>query len=373
MHFECADQANNVGKGVEVTVKSERKTLSLTLTFNKETFYPLENFEPRVKVSDAEGTMITDAVVNGVLAHSAGANPISFFYSSLCDCYKAYLWLGESYVPGQYTLSVNANGTYYKTGSAEKSFLLVKPSLKMTLDTDKSECNPGDSTRISARVTDAEGNSINNAQVSGDIRDAATGGLISSIYPSYKDGAYVYDYYVGPESLGKSLRIYAESVWKEQRANATAIVAVTKRGLNGDVTFEKDVLAPGDTLRGKIKVFDKNGVTVADAYVVVEMSSLASTSGTSTSDTGAKPITIMPVRTLYTTYRDGFYYIDDFRIDEWMAKGKYEIKIKISRKDEAIEILKKQIQLAKYNKQYEAVSQLQKYLEDLEYKNSILR
>lgn len=340
MRFECSDDVGNVGKGTEVTVKSEKKSLSLTLTFNKDNFYPNENFEPRIKVTDSEGVIISDATVNGILTYSSGSKPVSFFYSSLCDCYKAYFWLSESYMPGQYTLNVNASGTYYKTASIEKSFLLIKPSLILAMSTDKSEYNPGDSVRISVKLTDSEGNKITDGHVTGDVRDASTNALMSAIYPSYKDGVYVYDYYVGSESLGKSLKIYAESVWKEQRANASTVVSVTKRGLNGDVTLEKDVLTPGDTLRGKIKVFDKNGVTVADAYVTVELIGSASTSGTSTSDTGAKPITIMPIRTLSTTYKDGFYYIDDFRIEEWMAKGKYDVKIKISRKDETVEIMK---------------------------------
>lgn len=338
MRFECSDDAGNVGKGVEVTVKSEKKSLSLTLTFNKDNFYPNENFEPRVKVTDAEGVIITDAAVNGILTYSAGTKPVSFFYSSLCDCYKAYFWLSESYTPGQYALKVNASGTYYKTEGVEKSFLLIKPSLKMTLDTNKAEYNPGDSIRISAKVTDAEGNAITNVHVTGDVRDASTNALVSTIYPSYKDGLYVYDYYVRSESLGKSLKIYVESSWNEQKANATAIVAVTKRGLNGDVVFEKDVLAPGDTLKGKIKVFDKNGATVADAHVSIELIGPAGTSGTS-----AKPIVALvtgPVKTLSATYKDGFYYIEDFRIEEWMANGKYDVKIKISRKEETVEILK---------------------------------
>ncbi|MFH1105631.1 MAG: hypothetical protein V1731_00245 [Candidatus Aenigmatarchaeota archaeon] len=363
MRFECADNANNIGKGTEVTVKSEKKSLSLALTFNKDNFYPNENFEPRVKVTDSEGVIITDAIVKGILSYSSGTKPVSFFYSTLCDCYKAYFWLSESYMPGQYALKVNVSGTYYKSETVEKSFLLIKPSLQMGLSTDKTEYNPGDSIKIIFKVTDAEGNAITNVHVSGDIRDAATGGLISAIYPSYKDSVYVYDYYVGSESLGKSLKIYAESVWKEQRANASAVVSVTKRGLNGDVVFEKDVLTPGDTLRGKIKVFDKNGETVADAHVSIELIGPSGTSGSATtsvsaSDTAAKTATVgggtptsgsgggtttivaMFSRTLSATYKDGFYYIDDFRIDEWMAKGKYDVKIKISRKDETIEIMK---------------------------------
>ncbi len=345
MHFECSDNAGNVGKGVEVTVKSERKSLSLTLTFNKENFYPNENFEPRIKVTDSEGVIITDAAVNGILTYSSGTKPISFFYSSLCDCYKAFFWFSESYVTGQYTLNVTASGTNYKAKSMEKSFLLIKPSLKLSINTDKTEYNPGDSASVSVTATDSEGNKITDVHVSGDVRDASTNALVSTIYPSYKDGYYVYDYYVGSESLGKSLKISVESTWKEQKASASIVISVTKRGLNGDVVLEKDVLAAGDILRGKIRVFDKNGATISDAYVTIEISGPY---GNSTSAGGTAAVSAVSAKyktggfsfTVNTKYKDGFYYIDDFRIPEQITSGKYDIRIKISKKDETVEIVK---------------------------------
>ncbi len=320
MHFECYDNSGNKGSGSDVSVKVEKGQLVATLTIPKDNYYPAESFEPKVKVTDPDGKIITDATVKGWL----GSTSLYFFYSTLCDCYKGWHWISESMLPNTYSLTVNVTHSDYKPVSTSKSFTLIKPSLLMTMTADKSEYYAGDSVQLSIKTTDSLGNSIKDASFTGEIRDAATGSLVSTIYPWMKENTYYYSYYVGSEAIGKSYAISVKATWKEQNASSSITFSVAKRGLNGDVVLEKDVLAPGNILQGKVKVYDKNGNIITDAYISIN---IKNPQGDQYKYLGAQ-------------YKDGFYEIDKWKIDDWITAGTYVMDIKIGKKEESITLTK---------------------------------
>ncbi len=323
-YFECRDAAGNTGKGAAATITATKQQLSVSVTLPKKTYYPAESFEPKVTVTDPSGKIIVDATVNGVLTYGTKSTSISFFYSTLCDCYKAWYWFSEGTLPSDYSLTVTATQSSYQSGTASATFSLIKPTLQMSMSTDKTEYNPGDSIKITVDVKDSLGNSISNAYLKGEIRDAATGSLIQLIYPWWKEGGYYYDYYVGSESVGKSYTIYINVSWKEQVASVTKTVSITKRGLNADIVLEKNVLMPGDTLQGKIKVFDKVGTIITDAWVNIEIR-----------DANDKPY-----RWLSAKYIDGFYEIEKWKVEDWVSIGKYTLNVNIGKNEESITLTK---------------------------------
>jgi len=196
--------------------------------------------------------------------------------------------------------------------------------LQMKMSTDKTEYNLGDSIKTTVEVKDSLGNTITDAYVTGDIRDADTGDLIRVIYPRLKEGAYYYEYYVGSESLGKGYTISVSASWKEQYASDSRTVSVTRRGLNADIVLEKDVLMPGDILQGKIKVFDKDGNIITDAWIEVRI----------------KDPDDNLFRFLSTEYKDGFYEIEKYKIQEWTSAGTYTLNVKIEKSGETLTLTK---------------------------------
>lgn len=322
-YFKCWDAAGNSGTGTVVVVTATKPKLSASITLPKTTYYPAESFEPRVTVRDGEKIVI-DATVSGNLTYGDKSTFLSFFYSTLCDCYKAWHWFSESTLPNDYTLTVIATRSGYQPATATATFSLIKPTLKMTMSTDKTEYNPGDSIKATSEIKDSLGNTIINAYVTGEIRDADTGGLVTVIYPRLKENIYYYEYYVGSESVGKSYTISMNVSWKEQSASASKAVSITKRGLNADIVLEKDVLVPGDILQGKIKVFDKVGSIVTDANVNME---LKDSSGFSQ-------------KWLSAEYKDGFYEIERWKIGDWFQTGTYTLNVKVEKKGESITLTK---------------------------------
>lgn len=301
-------------------------TMAGTLTL-KDVYYPSERLECRLSLTDSAGTIITDASVRGTLTFGETTSYITFSHSFLCDCYKEWHWFSEGSMPGTRTLTVTATHSDYDTLTITKSFDLIKPSLELILTTDKTEYNIGDMIKISAKATDSQGNAITNAYLTGEIRDAETGGLIGSIYPRWKESenAYIYNYYFRSEMLGKKLNVSVTGSWKEQKTTSSTIVSITKRGLNGDLSLEKNVFSPGDILTAKIKVFDKNGNTISDAHVSAQ---LLDSKGRST-------------RFLKAEYKDGYYYLDEYYIDEWIKTGTYTLKVSVIKYEEKITIEKK--------------------------------
>lgn len=326
MHFECYDNAGNKGSGSDTTVKAEKSQLSAALTVPKDNYYPAESLESRVKVTDPDGKIITDATLKGTL----GTNSLYFFYSTLCDCYKSIYWISESMLPNTYALNINVTHPSYKQASISRSIALLKPSLAMALSADKSEYNAGESVQLTIKTADALGNSITNAYITGEIRDAATGSLVSTIYPWVKENTYYYTYYVGSESIGKSYKISVNAKWKEQNASSSITFSIVKRGVNGDVVLEKNVLSPGDILQGKVKVYDKSGNTVSDANVNINMK-----------DSQGKQY-----RYLSAKYREGYYEIEQWKVEDWISVGTYALEIVIKWKEEQVS-LSKPIEISK--------------------------
>ncbi len=332
-YFECWDAAGNIGKGAAVMVTVSQPQLSAVINLPKTAYYPLENFEPRVAVRDNTGKIFTDATVRGSLAYASRQTNLSFFYSALCDCYKAFHWFDEGTLPGTYAFTVTASHPSYSSAAAASAFSVVKPSVQVVVSTDKTEYNPGDQIKITAGVQDGFGNLLSSAAIRGEIRDADTWNLVTLVYPRQKDQNYYYEYYIGPESLGKNYIISFNASWKEQSASDFKRVSVTKRGLNADVTLEKNVLMPGDILQGKIKVFDKNGAAVPDAKVFLEFKDIMSKM--------ARPV-------LSAIYKDGFYEIEKWMIDEWTQPGNYTLSIIVDKGMETI-TLSKIIEITKQN------------------------
>ncbi|MFA4820108.1 MAG: hypothetical protein WC613_04080 [Candidatus Aenigmatarchaeota archaeon] len=322
-YFRCWDAAGNVGTGATATVTSSKPQMSVSISLPKTTYYPTDNFEPRITIRDASGNFVVDASLKSNITGPKKYSPY-FYYSALCDCYKGSQWFDEGTLIGGYALTVTASHPSYRSAIATVSFSVVKPSLQMTVSTDKTEYNPGDSIKITAQIKDGLGNAITDGSVKAEIRDADTGSLITTPHPQIKDNIYYYEYYVGSESLGKRYTISISVKWKEQSASDSRIVLITKREINADVFLEKDVFIPGDVLQGKVKVFDKNGNIIKDAKVNAEIK------GSSYEKPGAagKAGPTM-FRWLSSTYKDGFYEIEKWDIDEWTLEGNYTLSVKI--------------------------------------------
>jgi hypothetical protein len=336
VYFRCWDAAGNLGTGAAVTVKSEVPQLSAAITLDKKTYYPTDDFNPRVKVTDPTGKIVTDATVTGWLTSTAkpGNTSISFFYSALCDCYKAWYYFSESTLPGEYTLTVTAKAEAYESAVAAEKFSVFKPALGMKMSVDKAEYYPGDSVKLTIKFTDNVGNPVNPSSISGEMRRADTGELVSLVYPwMSSEGVYYYTYYLSTSDVDMSYKFSISAKWKEQEAADSVTVAVTRRGVNADLVLEKNVLMPGDTLHGKIKVFDKYGNAVSSAWVSVEL----------------KDNQGNLYKYLTAEYKDGFYEIEAWKVSEWIAVGKYTLHATVNVKEKAGEsiVIKKDLEIQK--------------------------
>jgi hypothetical protein len=437
IYFECKDEAGNVGKGTSVTVTSSAKqSLQITITLPKTTYYPVENFEPRVTITDASGKSIVDATIKSNIT-GAKTFYLSFSYSVLCDCYKGYQWFNEGTLAGDYTLYIEASHPNFKTTIASAAFKVVKPTIQtFIVTTDKKEYLPGDSIKLTITIKDSLGNFIKDVSITGEIRDTDTGNLVNTIYPflvgdvytytyylgsessgktykisvnatwkeqkaaadttvkiikptiqtftlttdkkeylpsdsiiltvTIKDSlgnvikdaritgeikevdtgmpattiylrvvgdVYTYTYYLGSESSGKTYKISVNATWKEQKAAADTTVTVPKKGLNADVVIEKNVLRPGENLRGRIKVYDKDGNIIKDAKVEINIQ-------------GSQAFKTGYIKYLSTTFKDDSYEIEPWIVEDWVAVGNYTLEIKIQRYTEGIRI-EKSIEITK--------------------------
>ncbi len=340
-YFKCRDAADNVGIGVVVTVTASKPKLSVVISLPKITYYPTDSFEPRLAVTDASGKFVAGASIKSNITGPKTYQPY-FYYSALCDCYKGNQWLDEGILTGDYTLTVVASHPNYQIITSNASFSVTKPSLQMTMTTDKTEYSPGDSIKVTAQIKDGLGNAITDVSVKAELRDADSGNLITTLYPQTKDNLYYnYVYYVGSESLGKRYIISMSVKWKEQSASESKTVLITKRVLNGEIVLERDVLMPGDILQGKVKVFDKNGDIIKDAKVNVE---IKGSSYGKPGDVGKAEPTI--IRWLSSTYKDGFYEIEQWKIDDWFLAGNYTLSARIDIGTENI-VLEKKIEVTK--------------------------
>ena len=340
VYFKCWDAANNVGTGTTAMIISSKPQLSVSINLPKATYYPTDNFEPRISITDALGKVVVDASIKSNISGPKTYSPY-FYYSALCDCYKGSQWFDEGTLIGYYNLTITASHPSYKSAIATVSFSVIKPSLQMTMSTDKTEYNPGDSIKVTAQIKDGLGNAITDGSVKAELRDADSGSLITIIYPQIKDNIYYYEYYVGSESLGKRYTISMSVKWKEQSASDSRTILITKREINADVFLEKDVFMPGDILQGKVKVFDKDGNIIKDAKVNIEIKSPPyEKSGAA----GKAEPTMF--RWLSSTYKDGFYEIEKWNIDEWILEGNYTLSVKIDIGTENI-VLEKRIEITK--------------------------
>ena len=340
VYFRCWDAAGNLGTGAAVTVKSEVPQLSAAITLDKKTYYPTDSFNPRVKVTDPTGKIVTDATVTGWLTSTSkpGNTSLSFFYSTLCDCYKAWYYFSESTLPGDYTLTVTAKAAAYESAVAAEKFSVFKPALGMKMSVDKAEYYPGDSVKLTIKFTDNIGNPVDPSSISGEMRRADTGELVSLVYPwMSSEGVYYYTYYLSTSDVDRSYKFSISAKWKEQEAADSVTVAVTRRGVNADLVLEKNVLMPGDTLHGKIKVFDKSGNAVSSAWVSVELKD------------GQGNL----YKYLTAEYKEGFYEIEAWKASEWVTVGKYTLYATIKIKEgESITVTKTlEIQKEKLNVQ----------------------
>ncbi len=340
VYFKCWDAAGNIGTGTAVTVTASKSKLSVSISLPKTSYYPTDNFEPRITITDASGKFVVDASIKNNITGPKTYQPY-FYYSALCDCYKGNQWFDEGTLIGNYILYIEASHPSYQSSTVTARFSVTKPTLQMALSTDKNEYNPGDSIKITAQIKDGLGNPIVDGSVKGEIKDADTGSLITTIYPQTKNNIYYYEYYVGSEGLGKSYTVFMSVKWKEQSASESKTVLITKRELNGEIDLEKDVLMLGDSLQGKVKVFDKDGSIIRDAKVNVEIK------GSSYEKPGAvgKAEPTM-IRGLSSTYKDGLYEIEKWKIDDWFIAGNYTLSVRIDIGTENI-VLEKKIEITK--------------------------
>ncbi|MBI2542608.1 MAG: hypothetical protein HYW24_00255 [Candidatus Aenigmarchaeota archaeon] len=330
IYFECKDDAGNVGKGTSVAVTSGKQSIQIKINLPKTTYYPNEFLDPKITVTDASGKLVTDAYIKGNLTGPKTYN-LYFFYSSLCDCYKASYYLSESISTGDYTLSIEVSHSDFKTTSADASLKVIKPTIQtFTITADKKDYFSGDSVALTVTAKDALGNAIKDLYLTGELRDGDTGKLLQVIYPSILGDVYIYKYYLDYDSVGKKYQFTVSTTWKEQKANASTTITVGKRGLNADVVLEKNVLSPKDVLKGRIKVYDKDGETVKDASVGIQV----------------KDPQGFATRYLSTTFKDGFYEIESWTVEDWFAVGNYTMEIKISKHPEEI-VLTKAIEITK--------------------------
>ena len=349
-YFKCWDAAGNTATGPTVTVTASKPqptaSMFVSISLPKTTYYPVESFEPRVTIKDASGNLVVDATIKSNITGPKTYYPY-FYYSSLCDCYKGSQWLDEGALSGDYTLLVTASHSNFKTATASATFKVIKPVIQtFTITTDKTEYLPGDSVTMTVTMKDSLGNFIKDAYITGEIRDE-TGNLVNTIHPRIFGDVYTYTYYLGFDSLGKTYKISVSTTWKEQKASADTTVSVPKKGLNAEIILGKDVLMPGDILEGKVKVFDKSGNIISDAKVSMEIKLLEAKSTEYKAVTGS-------IRWLSATYKDGFYEIEKWKVDEWISPGTYTLSVKVDRVGESITV-EKTIEITKQKLNVSAV------------------
>ncbi len=332
---ECTKVTITNNQSAQVPAPTPTPSMQITISLSKTTYYPAESFEPRVTIKDSSGKLITDASIKSNMTGPKTYYPY-FFYSSLCDCYKTFHWLGEDVLVGDYTLYFEASRSGFEKTMASVSFKVVKPIIQtFTIATDKKEYSHGDSIKVTITAKDSLGNVIKDLYIPGEIREADTGKLVGPIYPHLSGDEYIYTYYpatpaIGSESLGKSYKISVSTTWKEQKASVDTTVSVVKKGLNADVVLEKNVLTPGDSLKGRIKIYDKDGNTVKDAKIDINVQGSQKSS----------------MRYLSATFKDGFYEIESWKVEDWVAVGNYTLEIKISKYPEEIK-LEKSVEITK--------------------------
>ena len=304
----------------------------------KDTYYPKDNFNPRAKVTDQNGNVVISAAVTGNLTYATGRRTISFFYSTLCDCYKSWDYFSEGTLPSDYTLTVTATASGYQSGTAEKKFSVLKPALSIEIGTDKTEYYMGEAVKLTIKFKDNAGNPVTPDSISGEMRRVDTGELVTTIYPwRSSEGVYYYTYYfasyVGTAEADKSYKFSVSAKWKEQEASGSVTMSMTRRGLNADISIEKSVLMPGDTLHGKIKVFDKYGNTVQDAVINIWI----------------KDAKGGFIKYLSAKYNEGFYEIDEWLVEEkaYVATGKYTLHAEIKGKEGESITLEKEFEIQK--------------------------
>jgi len=325
----CAVQSNVTTTTIP-SIITPTESMQITITLPKTTYYPNENLEPKVTITDASGKLISDATIKSTIIGPKTYYPY-FFYSTLCDCYKSSYWLSESTLIGDYTLSLEASHPNFLKTTSSAAFKVAKPTIStFTIATDKGEYSPGDTVTITIKATDSFGNAIKDLYITGEARDATTGRLISAVYPYLSGDVYTYTYYPSSEDLGKSFKIVVSTKWKEQTSSAETTFSIVRRGLTADVVLENNVLSPKDSLKGRIKVLDKDGKAVTDAYVSINVIDQQGNYA----------------KYLDTVYRDGFYEIKEWKVEDWVSVGTYTLEIKVSKHPEEI-ILEKQIEITK--------------------------
>lgn len=308
-----------------VSIKAKAASvLTAALTGIKDQYYPAEQSEARVTVTDETGKVVTGASVSASLLQSGlSKKSIYFSYSTLCDCYKGWVWIDEGYL-GTYTLNITAKKTGYTSALLSKSFEVVKPTLILTVSTEKSSYYPDEKITIIINSRDKDGNNVD-TDLSGEIRDE-NGFLIENLYP-WKDtglNAYKEDHFVSSKEVGKTLKITINGNYKEQKDSKSVLVSVTQIGLMVEAFIDQTTLKPEDYLTGKIEVKDKEGKIISDAWVDA---TLYDPNGNQ-----AHYIT--------ATYKDGFYILDKKKINEGQMAGDYKLKIKVTKAGDKKEIEK---------------------------------
>jgi len=311
-------------KTAQTSVSIKPKSISGALTGIKDLYYPAEQSEARITVTDQSGKVVTDAsIVGSLLKDGKSTKSLYFSYSALCDCYKGWVWVDEGY-QGTYTLNASVSKSGYDSVSLTKSFEVVKPSLVLTLSTDKSTYYPNEKIKITITSKDKDGNAVD-AYLSGDVRDEK-GFLIENLYPWKEGGAFIEDHYIKSDELGKTLNISVKGTYKEQTDAKFVMVSVTQIGLMVEAFLDKTVIKPGDYLTGKVEVKDRDGNIIPDAWV----------DATLTDPNG------MQSKYFSTTYKDGYYVLDakQQKVNEWQMAGDYKLKIKVEKSGEKKEIEK---------------------------------
>ncbi len=318
-----ADAAwDNESTSTQTSISVNVKALNAVLTGIGDQYYPAEYPEARITVTDENGNVVTDASITAYLLHNEESMKyIHFSYSALCDCYKGWIWIEEGY-QGTYTLNISISKTDYDSVSLTKSFEVTKPSLVLSLSTDKSSYYPDEKILITINAEDEHGNPVD-AYLSGEIRDE-NGFLVENLYP-WKDGdVYKEDYYVRLEDVGKTVTITVNGEWKEQEDSKSVTVELSPIGLMVEVFLDSTTLKPGDYLTGKIEVKDKEGNIISDAWV----------------DATLYDPNRVHAFYLSTDYNDGYYVLEKKKIDEWQMAGEYTLKVKVEKSGDKKEIEK---------------------------------
>ncbi len=304
------------------------KSLSETVKNLNAKYFPADYFEPRITVTDESGKVVTDASVSGGI-YQAGklVQTVYFFYSNLCDCYKASAYLKESYI-GDYTLEFSVSKTGYSGMKRSYPFTVDKPTLVVTVKPEKETYYGEENAVFYITATDKSGTAVE-ASFSGELRDEK-GFLISQAYPFRDGNQYKYSYYVGRDQVGKTLTLKVTGTWKEQKTDSSTSITIQKRTISIDVSLSSENLKLEDYLRGKIKVTDQFGTAVKDAFVDAN---LFDPQGNSISYFTA-------------SFKDGVYELDQRKIEDWFSSGTYILKIKVDKAGDT-NIIEKKITIQK--------------------------